>query len=86
MFNIDESKSSQNDLKNSIIVNYLEFQWIFFGKLVYNRIINRKEIWKLMLKSFKDKQEFFIWDIRNYCSNNKDEENEYDRVIAFNQN
>ena len=32
--------------KSSSVMRYLEFQCILFGKLVYNRIIDRKETWE----------------------------------------
>lgn len=61
------------------MINFLEFQWIFFDKLVYNRIINRKEIWKLLYREKASTNDIIIWDIRNFDNNN----DEYDRIVAF---
>jgi hypothetical protein len=43
--------NSQNTINNNQYIypmKYLEFQLIVFNKIIYNRVINRDEIWKLL--------------------------------------
>ena len=55
------------------VINYHEFQWIFFGRMVYNREVNRKEVWK----PIHEDVDFVVMDMRNA------DVEKYDRVVAF---
>jgi hypothetical protein len=67
---------------SDIEIDYLEFQWILFKKIVYNRGINRCENWKILHSDEKSsKNGFTIINIRN---SNDATDMEYDRIIALN--
>ena len=60
--------------ERQIQVKYLEFEWFVLGKRLYNRIINRNEIWNIL---FEDK-DISLLDIKN-----EDSDTIYDRRIMF---
>ena len=68
---------------NALRVNFLEFQWILMGKMVYNRVINREEEWKVRYTGIgkSEHQDGLMYiDIRN---KNTVHDGVYDRSIAI---
>jgi hypothetical protein len=67
----------------------LEFQWILFGKLVYNRVINRNEIWKVCFENVSNgingsisNEPLVVFDVSNEYNSERNEDS-YERIIAF---
>lgn len=69
------SSSKPATAESSTEVIYREFQWIFFGKLVYNRLINRRELWT----AIHEDSDFSVIDIRNVDRG----DDPYGRLAAF---
>lgn len=65
------------------LLKYLEFQCITFGKLSYNRVVNREEAWKAIHLSENVQQPGDVLAVFALSNALNEEEGAYERLIAF---
>lgn len=70
-----KSEAKQDQNVNVYPITFVDFQWYLFGFKVYNRLINRKEMWNLR---FRDDDTTVV-----YITNASGEEKQYDRLAVF---
>ena len=76
--NSKTSSKTNTNIDQKQTVFFREFQWLFFQKLVYNRPINREEIWSTLHEDI----DFVVTEIRN---GDFEKDGNYDRLVVFKQ-
>lgn len=75
IYRMSEFVQGQGQAVNVFPINFVDFQWYLFGFKMYNRLINRKELWKLQFRD-DDTTVFYI-------TNALGEDKQYDRLVVF---